>query len=80
MIDVVFDVRPAGICGMNNLAKFLERLKKTTEISDWRPKHEVRGTGGLKYVVQLADDDQAARALTCWTSVRTIQTMPSRAL
>jgi hypothetical protein len=68
MIDVVFNVSPAGIYGMNRLASFLNALKLRGELSDWRPSRAITESKGARYVVQFADDRDAGHATAQWIS------------
>ena len=68
MIDIVFDVSPPGIYGMNRLASFLNAMKERAEIADWHPMRAITESKGSRYVVQFVDDRDAARASAQWTS------------
>jgi len=68
MIDVVFSVSPPGIFGMNTLANFLNAMKAAREISDWHPRRAITDSHGGRYIVQFADDRDAARATAQWTA------------
>jgi len=66
MIDIVFDVSPPGLFGMNKLAVFLNTMKEKGEITDWFPTRAVTASKGAQYVVQFAGDEDAARAAAQW--------------
>ncbi len=68
MIDAVFSVSPPGIFGMNTLANVLNAMKGSGEISDWHPRRAITDSHGVRYIVQFADDCDAARATTRWTT------------
>lgn len=68
MVDVEFRVSPAGLFGMSKLAKFLNTMKGAGAIADWHPKRAITESKGRCYVVQFADERDAAHATLEWTS------------
>ena len=70
MKDAVFTVTPAGICGMNELAKFLNTMKDTRAIADWEPGHAESGSLRERYIVRFLDEPDAKRAEQAWSAAR----------
>jgi hypothetical protein len=68
MIDGIFAVSPAGICGMNDLAIFLNKLQRTNAIADWHPMRAVSGSKSASYVVQFDTDHDASLAIERWAA------------
>jgi hypothetical protein len=68
MKDVAFAVSPAGIYGMNELAKFLNAMKSGGAIADWQPGRAESGSRGERFIVWFFDDQDAARAQGAWKS------------
>lgn len=66
MIDAVFGVSPAGICGMNDLAIFLNELRRAHAIADWQPKRAVSDTKNTFYAVRFESARDASHATDQW--------------
>jgi hypothetical protein len=66
MIDRFFTVSPTGICGMNELAIFLNKLQRTNAIVDWHPMRAVSDSKGASYIVQFDTDHDADLAMGRW--------------
>ena len=66
MIDVTFDVSPAGIFGMDKLASFLNRLKATGAIADWHPRRAITESNASRYVVMFDSERDGAHATAQW--------------
>jgi hypothetical protein len=71
VFDAVFEVSPAGICGMNTLASFLNTMKSNRDIMDWSPRRAITESKGGRYVVEFPSQADAARAHAAWAKKET---------